>query len=83
MLYSCLKFAETFKQGTSHHKNIQDHLGGIAHSDITPTDEYVAGYWKSMDHVWPDISQTQCTEEWTEHPHLGYRGIVDCVAHYK
>lgn len=66
-------------QGKSLHTNIHDMLSG------TPKDEIVVqpeneGHWRSLGSFWPDITKVAHLESAVCHPHLQYRGIVDCVA---
>ena len=42
-----------------------------------------AGYWKSISHVLPDISNVVAIESGVVHPLLGYAGTLDLIAEYK
>ncbi|KAK8782939.1 hypothetical protein V5799_015716 [Amblyomma americanum] len=67
------------RQGKSLHSNIHNMLNG------TPKDEIIVqpeneGHWRSLEFFWPDISKVAHLESAVCHPHLQYRGIVDCIA---
>ncbi|XP_050037473.1 mitochondrial genome maintenance exonuclease 1-like [Dermacentor andersoni] len=79
--------AESFKkyqesilsQGKSLHVNIRDLLGGTPKEEIVVQPEN-EGHWRSLESFWPEIGKVAHLESTVCHPHLQYRGILDCVA---
>ncbi|XP_077537496.1 mitochondrial genome maintenance exonuclease 1-like isoform X1 [Haemaphysalis longicornis] len=69
-------------QGKSLHANIHDLLNGTPRQEIVvqPQNE---GHWRSLEPFWPELGKVLHLESPVCHPHLQYRGIVDCVAVYR
>ncbi|XP_042861383.1 uncharacterized protein LOC122246712 isoform X2 [Penaeus japonicus] len=63
------------------HGCIQSELSGMS---LTPDQTLpVSGFWTSVRHVIPNVSDVQVLESRLIHPYLYYQGAVDCVALYK
>lgn len=69
-------------RGRSLHKNIYDLLCGQPSEalDVAPENQ---GHWESLQCILPEIQDVRFLETAVSHPHLQYRGIVDCVAKYR
>uniref|UniRef100_A0A224YNK8 Mitochondrial genome maintenance exonuclease 1 n=1 Tax=Rhipicephalus zambeziensis TaxID=60191 RepID=A0A224YNK8_9ACAR len=66
-------------QGKSLHVNIHDLLNGKPKEEIVVKPEN-EGHWRSLESFWPEVSEVAHLESAVCHPHLQYRGIIDCVA---
>ncbi|KAH7972696.1 hypothetical protein HPB52_015621 [Rhipicephalus sanguineus] len=74
------KYQESIlSQGKSLHVNIHDLLNGKPKEDIVVRPEN-EGHWRSLESFWPEVSEVAHLESAVCHPHLQYRGIIDCVA---
>lgn len=69
-------------QGKSLHVNIHDLLNGTPRQEIVVQPEN-EGHWRSLEPFWPELGKVVYLESPVCHPHLQYRGIVDCVAMYR
>lgn len=71
-----------FKQGKSFHAVLED---ALAPSEIKEmeSNEDIAGYMESIQHVLEDISDVRAIESAVQHQPLNYVGILDCVAQYR
>lgn len=66
-------------QGKSLHVNIRDLLSGTPKEEIVVQPEN-EGHWRSLKSFWPEVGKVVHLESAVCHPHLQYRGILDCVA---
>ncbi|KAH6925346.1 hypothetical protein HPB50_003887 [Hyalomma asiaticum] len=74
------KYQESIlSQGKSLHVNIHDLLNGTPKEEIVVRPEN-EGHWRSLESFWPEVGKVAHLESAVCHPHLQYRGIVDCVA---
>lgn len=72
---------ELLDRGKLLHGCIQSELSGMTlSSDQTLA---VSGFWTSVRHVIPNVSDVQVLESRIIHPYLYYQGAVDCVGSYK
>ncbi|XP_033110862.1 mitochondrial genome maintenance exonuclease 1-like isoform X2 [Anneissia japonica] len=69
---------EMFKTGHDFHHYVQDYISSGKQPDAIPDD--LRGYWTSIKHVFPDVTDLKFFEASVQHPYLNYHGIVDCVA---
>ena len=67
-----------FYRGSLLHRNIALRLTS-PNTDIQVSDE-ISGFWNSLSHVFPEISQVKVMEQRVMHPFLCYSGVADCVA---
>ncbi|KAL0280696.1 UNVERIFIED_CONTAM: hypothetical protein PYX00_001915 [Menopon gallinae] len=73
----------TLNRGSKFHSVLKQYLeGGLCSTNITVPKE-VEGCWNSVQSVLPEISDVRVVECNIHHPHLHYRGIVDCIASYR
>jgi len=68
-------------RGTQFHSAIQNHLSGAPASDLKL--DQIQGCWQSLADVITDVTDVQVLESHVVHSSLLYRGVIDCVAHYK
>ena len=72
----------TLDKGSTLHSCIQGYLSGVPETHLNFIPE-IEGHWKSIEHLWKDISEVQSMESPVKHPNLEYHGVFDCVASYK
>ena len=68
-------------RGTQFHSAIQNHLSGAAESDLKL--DQIQGCWQSLTDVITDVTDVKVLESHVFHSSLLYRGVIDCLAHYK
>ncbi|XP_067133487.1 mitochondrial genome maintenance exonuclease 1-like [Centruroides vittatus] len=73
---------DTFENGSSLHRCIENYLLGIPESELIIKAENL-GHWKSLKTVIPYICNVKLLEKPVKHPYLLYKGIIDCVATYR
>nr|CAB3263814.1 mitochondrial genome maintenance exonuclease 1 [Phallusia mammillata] len=73
---------ETLDAGKFCHKSIEDYLNGVPLKDIC-VESSAENLWESVLPHLNDITDVRKVEQRVEHPILGYKGYVDCVAKYR
>lgn len=67
-----------FNRGSLLHKNIATKLTSPQAGIQVPNE--IHGFWESLSHVFPEISEVKIMEHRVKHPFLCYSGVADCVA---
>lgn len=73
---------ELFSRGKILHQNIQTYLETRDIKQLNFNSKSQENFWKSIEHVMPNIKELYGSELSIYHPYLKYRGILDCVATY-
>jgi hypothetical protein len=68
-------------RGSQFHSAIQNHLSGAPESDLKL--DQIQGCWQSLTDVITEVTDVKVVESHVVHSSLVYRGVIDCVAHYK
>ena len=76
-------FAELFSNGRNFHECVGEHLQfGTDVSELRLA-EANGGLWESITPVLDHVTDVRLVESTVEHPVLGYKGVIDCVARYR
>ncbi|GIY99610.1 mitochondrial genome maintenance exonuclease 1 [Caerostris extrusa] len=73
---------ELLANGQNLHACINEYLSVTPKPELC-IEEAIAGHWKSLKAIFPNINAIKLLEERIAHPFLCYKGIVDCLAEYK
>lgn len=75
-------FADAKLTGKELHTSIETHLRGVAYESVH-VDPRISGHWLSLKSVFGAVKNVQVLESYVVHPHLKYKGFIDCVARYE
>lgn len=68
--------------GKELHTSIETYLRGVDYSSVR-VEPRISGHWLSIKSILGSLEDVLVLESYVVHPHLKYKGFVDCVARHK